>query len=148
MLIHFIGIGGIGVSGLANIYLQKGKQIQGSDETVSEITEQLQNNGARVFIGHKAGNITSAVDLVVYSEAVPKDNAELKKAKTLNIKCLSGAEALAEFAKDYFLIAISGMHGKTTTSCMILSNSSVMLSQLYLATKLVAFKPSSSSLSS
>ncbi len=119
MKIHFIGIGGIGVSGLANIYLEKGDRVQGSDMIASEITEELQAKGVNVLLGHRTENISSDIDLVVYSEAVSQDNAELTRAKELGIKSLSGAQCLAELAKDYFLIAVSGMHGKTTTASMI-----------------------------
>ncbi|MCG2690240.1 Mur ligase domain-containing protein, partial [Candidatus Parcubacteria bacterium] len=118
MKIHFIGIGGVGVSGLANIYLEKGCFVSGSDKEASEITEPFKRKGAVIFIGHKAVNLPNDADLVVYSEAVPESNPELKKAKKLGIKTLSGAQAVAEFARDYFLIAVSGMHGKTTTASM------------------------------
>ncbi|OIO46338.1 hypothetical protein COU05_01585 [bacterium (Candidatus Gribaldobacteria) CG10_big_fil_rev_8_21_14_0_10_37_21] len=118
MKIHFIGIGGIGVSGLANLYLEKGYFVSGSDKEASEITEPLKKKGAKVFIGHKQNNLAPDVNLVVYSEAVPESNPELKKARKLGIKTLSGAEAMARFARDYFLIAVSGMHGKTTTASM------------------------------
>jgi len=119
MKIHFIGIGGIGVSGLANVYHLKGHKVQGSDSTQSEITAGLKESGVDIFIIHKAENITNDIDLVVYSEAIPEDNIEFKKAKELGIKCLSGAEALAELSREYFTIAVSGMHGKTTTAYMI-----------------------------
>ncbi|MCX6789693.1 MAG: UDP-N-acetylmuramate--L-alanine ligase [Candidatus Gribaldobacteria bacterium] len=119
MKIHCIGIGGIAISALANIYQQKGHKAQGSDTEASEITAELKKQGIRVFIGHKATNISKNIDLVIYSEAVPKSNPELKEAQRLKIRCLSGAEALADLAKDYFLIAVSGMHGKSTTASMI-----------------------------
>ncbi|NQU82851.1 MAG: UDP-N-acetylmuramate--L-alanine ligase [Parcubacteria group bacterium] len=119
MKIHFIGIGGIGISGLANVYHLKGNAVQGSDSEGSEITEILQQKGVEVFVGHKSENISDDIDLVIYSEAVPEDNVELKKARELGIRCLAGAEALGELSKEYFTIAVSGMHGKTTTACMI-----------------------------
>lgn len=119
MKIHFIGIGGIGISGIADVYHKKGHNVQGSDSVGSEITEILKQNGVNIFIGHKAENITDDIDLVVYSEAVHADNVELKKAKDLNIKSLTGAESLGELSREYFIIAVSGMHGKTTTSSMI-----------------------------
>ncbi len=119
MKIHFIGIGGIGISGIACIYKQKNWSVFGSDETQSEITDCLKEMGIKVFIGHKASNLPVDTDLVIYSEAVPKTNPELLQAKKLKIKCFSGAQALAYLAKDYFLIAISGMHGKSTTASMI-----------------------------
>ncbi len=117
--IHFVGIGGIGISAIACIYKQKGWNVSGSDQEQSEITDSLKKMGINVFIGHKASNLSSDTSLVVYSEAVQKTNQELQQAKKLKIKCLSGAQALASLAKDYFLIAISGMHGKSTTSSMI-----------------------------
>lgn len=119
MFIHFIGIGGIGVSGLADVYHKKGHKVQGSDSVKSEITEILYKNGVDVLVGHKAENITEDIDLVVYSEAVPEDNLELKKARELGIKCLTGAQALGELSREYFTIAVSGMHGKTTTASML-----------------------------
>ncbi|MEK7173212.1 MAG: UDP-N-acetylmuramate--L-alanine ligase, partial [Patescibacteria group bacterium] len=119
MKIHCVGIGGIAISALANIYQQKGHRVAGSDAEASEITAELKNQGIKVFIGHQAANITKDIDLVIYSEAVPPNNSELKKARRLKIRCLSGAQALADLAKDYFLIAVSGMHGKSTTASMI-----------------------------
>jgi len=119
MKIHFIGIGGIGISGIADVYHKKGNKVQGSDSVKSEITDILHKNGVDVLIGHKTENITEDIDLVIHSEAVPEDNIELKKAKELNIKCLTGAEAIGELNKEYFTIAVSGMHGKTTTASMI-----------------------------
>jgi len=119
MKIHCIGIGGIAISALANIYQQKGHQMQGSDAEASEITVELRKQGIKVFISHKAINVSKDIDLVIYSEAVPRNNPELKEAQRLKIRCISGAEALADLAKDYFLIAVSGMHGKSTTASMI-----------------------------
>ena len=117
--VHFIGIGGIGISATACIYKQKNWIVSGSDEEQSEITDGLKQMGIKVFIGHKASNLPVDATLVVYSEAVGEENPELQEAKKLKIKCLSGAQALADLAKDYFLIAVSGMHGKSTTSSMI-----------------------------
>jgi UDP-N-acetylmuramate--alanine ligase len=119
MVIHFIGIGGIGLSGIACVYQQKGHQITGSDAEESEVTLQLKEQGILVYLGHQESQVTANIDLVVYSEAVPEDNSELKRARELGIKCLSGAEALAQLSQDYFVIAVSGMHGKSTTSSMI-----------------------------
>ncbi|PIV47217.1 UDP-N-acetylmuramate--L-alanine ligase [bacterium (Candidatus Gribaldobacteria) CG02_land_8_20_14_3_00_41_15] len=119
MKIHFIGIGGIAISALANIYQQKRHTVAGSDAEASEITEELNKQGIKVFIGHKAANVTKNIDLVIYSEAVPQNNPELKEARRLKIRCSSGAEALAELSRDYFTIAVSGMHGKSTTASMI-----------------------------
>ncbi len=119
MKIHCVGIGGIAISGIANIYKQKEYVVQGSDAEPSEITAGLKKQGIKVFVGHKVANITKDVDLVVYSEAVPQNNPELKKARRLKIRCISGAQALAELSAGYFTIAVSGMHGKSTTASMI-----------------------------
>ncbi|GAH70163.1 unnamed protein product, partial [marine sediment metagenome] len=119
MKIHFIGIGGIGVSALAKYYLEKSCQVSGSDLVSSEITKALRKKGAKLLIGkHKAKNLPKNVDLVIYSPAVPKDNPELKEAKKLKIKYLSYPEALGDLTKKYFTIAVSGTHGKSTTAAM------------------------------
>ncbi|MAF43857.1 MAG: UDP-N-acetylmuramate--L-alanine ligase [Parcubacteria group bacterium] len=118
--IHFIGIGGIGVSALAQYYLAKGDKVSGSDLVSSEIIKYLQRKGAEVFIGnHKAKNLLKGVDLVVYSPAVKRDNLELLKAKSYKIKTISYPQALGELTKQYFTIAVSGTHGKSTTASMI-----------------------------
>ncbi len=120
MKIHLIGIGGIGVSALAQHYLAQGHQVSGSDLVRTEITDLVEKRGAKIEIGqHRAKNILSGIDLVIYSPAVPKDNPELKQAKRLGVKCLSYPEALGELTKEYFSIAVSGTHGKSTTSAMI-----------------------------
>jgi len=118
--IHFIGIGGIGVSALAKYYLEKGYQVSGSDLVSSEITEALKKLGAKIFTGkHKVKNLPKNADLVIYSPAVKLNNPELKEAKKIKIKSLSYPEALGELTKKYFTIAISGTHGKSTTVTMI-----------------------------
>ncbi|MCX6791162.1 MAG: Mur ligase domain-containing protein [Candidatus Gribaldobacteria bacterium] len=119
MKIHFIGIGGIGISGIACVYQQKGHQITGSDAEESEVTLQLKEQGILVYLGHQESQVANDTDLVIYSEAVPDENPELNQARKLGIKCLAGAEALAQLCQDYFVIAVSGMHGKSTTSSMI-----------------------------
>ncbi len=120
MKIHFIGIGGIGVSALAKYYLEKGHQVSGSDLVSSEITENLDKDGAKIFIGeHKAKNLPDGANLVIYSPAVALDNSEIEKAKKLGIKIQSYPEALGELTKKYFTIAVSGTHGKSTTTSMI-----------------------------
>jgi UDP-N-acetylmuramate--alanine ligase len=125
MKIHFIGIGGIGVSALARYYLENGHEVSGSDLVSSEITDALKKSGAKTFIGkHKAENIPKNVDLVIYSPAVPKTNPELKNALKiknlkLKIKILSYPQALGELTKKYFTIAISGTHGKSTATAMV-----------------------------
>ena len=119
MKIHFIGIGGIGVSALAQYYLAKGHNVSGSDLASSEITDFLKKSGAKIFIGQNlAKNLAKDVDLVIHSPAVSLDNPEIKKAEKLNIKIQSYPKALGELTKKYFTIAISGTHGKSTTSAM------------------------------
>jgi len=120
MKIHFIGIGGIGVSALARYYLAKGYKVSGSDLVSSEITKALEKLGAKVFIGkHKAENLPKDTDLVVYSPAVEEKNPELKKARKLKIKCQSYPEALGELTKNHYTIAVCGSHGKSTVAAMI-----------------------------
>jgi len=117
--IHFIGIGGIGVSALAGYYLKKGVEISGSDVAKSPITEKLKKGGAKIFIGHRAFNLASDVELVIYTAAATKDNPEIKEAKNKKIKTQSYAEALGDLTKEMHTIAVSGMHGKSTITAMI-----------------------------
>jgi UDP-N-acetylmuramate--alanine ligase len=120
MKVHFIGIGGIGVSALAQFFLSIGHEISGSDLVSSEITENLKKRGIKIFIGkHSAKNLPKDVDLVIYSPAVKKDNPEFREAKKRDILIQSYPEALGELTKKYFTIAISGSHGKSTTTAMI-----------------------------
>ena len=119
MRIHFIGIGGIGMSSLAQYYQEKGHEVFGSDLVSSEITELLQEKGIGIAIGQYEQNIKQDFDLVVYSPAVPKDNPEYKKAEEFNLKLQSYPEALGELTKNYFTIAVSGSHGKSTTTALI-----------------------------
>jgi len=130
MRIHFIGIGGIGVSALARHYLSQNHQVTGSDLEPSEITQALQKLGARVHIGkHKRANLwkrfdlknfpRSNLDLVVYSPAITSDNPELKKARKQGVRCQSYPQALGELTKNHFTIAVCGTHGKGTTTAMI-----------------------------
>lgn len=122
MKIHFIGIGGIGVSALSKYYLKKGNIITGSDLFASEITDSLKKQGAKIFIGkHKPKCLTPDVKQVIYSPAVQLDNPELKKAKKLGIKTQSYPQALGELTKKYFTIAVAGTHGKSTTVALISS---------------------------
>lgn len=120
MKIYFIGIGGIGVSSLAQYYLAKENQIFGSDAYDSEIIQMLREKGAQIVVGQqKQENIKDQYDLVVYSPAVKETNPELAEAKAKGLKCLSYPEALGELTKEYFTIAITGTHGKSTTTAMI-----------------------------
>jgi len=119
MKIHFIGIGGIGVSALAQYYLEKGHEVSGSDLVQSEITDFLKNKGITIFIGNASENIRPDLDLVVASPAVPKTNPEYTKAKELQIPTQSYPEALGQLTQQYYTIAVSGSHGKSTTTAMI-----------------------------
>jgi len=119
MRVHFIGIGGIGVSALARYYLAHGHEVSGSDLSDSEITQDLKKLGAKIFIGdHKAKNLSKNVDLVIYSPAILETNPELTKAKKLKIKYQSYPQALGELTKNHFTIAVCGSHGKSTVAAM------------------------------
>ena len=114
-----MGIGGIGVSAIARMMLAEGKIVSGSDSSDSLITKELEKLGAKIFLGHNAKNVADDVDLIVYTPAVDFENPELKKANELNIPTLSYPEMLGLISKDKFTIAVSGAHGKTTTTAMI-----------------------------
>lgn len=116
---HFVGIGGIGVSAIARMMLLEGKKVTGSDSSQSLITDELKKLGAEVFFGHYANNVKEDVDLLVYSPAIIEENTELKKAKELNIPTFSYPEMLGIISQNKYTIAISGAHGKTTTTAMI-----------------------------
>ena len=118
--IHFIGIGGISMSGLAEILLKEGFTVSGSDNKASALTEQLEKNGATVYIGQRAANIQPGIELVVYTAAIHPDNAEWKAAHDAGIPMLTRAEFLGQLMDNYAKsIAVSGTHGKTTTTSMI-----------------------------
>lgn len=117
--VFFVGIGGIGMSGLAIILKSRGIEVLGSDRQENEKTKELSKMGINVFIGHSENNITDDIDLVVYTNAVKEDNPEITEAKRKGIKVISRAELLAEIEKDYFSIGIAGTHGKTTTTSMV-----------------------------
>ena len=117
--IHFLGIGGIGVSGIAQVMNDRGVRVSGSDMKESTVTEALEKAGITVFIGHDAENLGDA-DLLVYSSAVSMENPEIVRAKERGIPVISRAEALGMLMDEYPVsIAISGTHGKTTTTSMI-----------------------------
>src|ERR1700742_943606 len=116
--IHFIGIGGIGMSGIAEILLTMGYSVSGSDLRRSGVTDRLVGMGARFFEGHAAAN-AAASDVVVTSSAVSKDNPEGVEARTRKIPVIQRAEMLAELMRLKYGITIPGMHGKTTTTSMI-----------------------------
>jgi len=116
--IHFIGIGGIGTSALAQILKHQGHKVSGSDLNSSEITEQLELNGIKVYIGHDESHINEQ-EIVIYSPAIPEENPELLKAHQLGLHCMSYPEALGELTEKYTTIAVAGTHGKSTTTAMI-----------------------------
>ena len=116
--IHFVGIGGIGMSGIAEVLLNLGYKISGSDLKSSPVTQRLATLGAQTFEGHQAANITGA-DVVVTSSAISIDNPEVAEARRLHIPVIQRAEMLAELMRLKYGIAIAGMHGKTTTTSMV-----------------------------
>lgn len=116
--IHFVGIGGIGMSGIAEVLVNLGYNVGGSDVQPSDTTARLQKIGAKVIIGHAAENIGNA-DVVVTSTAVKENNPEVMEAHRRNIPVIPRAEMLAELLKMKFSVAVSGSHGKTTTTSMI-----------------------------
>jgi UDP-N-acetylmuramate--alanine ligase len=117
--IHFIGIGGISMSGLAAVLLNSGFNVTGSDFKNSPIVEKLKASGAEVYIGHKRENIKDA-DLVVYTAAIPSDNPELLEAQDKNIMLMDRAEFLGEIMKGHkYNVAVTGTHGKTTCTSML-----------------------------
>ncbi|MBQ1377267.1 MAG: NAD(P)-binding domain-containing protein, partial [Lachnospiraceae bacterium] len=116
---HFIGIGGIGMSALAEILLSEGYQVSGSDMKRSEITDHLASLGAEIFEGHAAENVENA-DIVIYTVAIPNSNPEYSRAVVKGIPLFTRAELLGEMMRrKKYSIAISGAHGKTTTTSMI-----------------------------
>ncbi len=116
--VHFIGIGGIGMSGIAEILLSLGFPVSGSDVRASPTTDRLQTLGATIFIGHTADQVRPA-DVVVTSSAVSRDNPEVVEAHKRKIPVIQRAEMLAELMRLKYGVAIAGMHGKTTTTSMI-----------------------------
>ena len=115
--IHMVGIGGTGMCGIAEVLLNLGYQVSGSDLQENEATIRLRNLGAQIFIGHSADNLKEA-DVVVISSAVKEDNVEVARAKALKIPVIPRAEMLAELMRMKYGIAVAGAHGKTTTTSM------------------------------
>jgi UDP-N-acetylmuramate--alanine ligase len=116
--IHFVGVGGFGMSGIAEVLLNLGYQISGSDLKTSAVTQRLAALGASIFEGHAATNIAGA-DVVVTSSAISVDNPEVAEARRLHVPVIQRAEMLAELMRLKYGIAIAGMHGKTTTTSMV-----------------------------
>jgi UDP-N-acetylmuramate--alanine ligase len=116
--VHFIGIGGIGMSGIAEIMLRIGYAVQGSDAKASANTERLEKLGAKVFIGHDASHVEGA-SAIVYSTAVKPDNAEMVAGRERRLPLVRRAEMLAELMRLQFSVAVGGTHGKTTTTSMV-----------------------------
>lgn len=117
--IHFVGIGGIGMSGIAEILIDQGFSVSGSDRMLSEVTARLQSLGATIYEGHEAQHVAPDVDTVVYSSAVMFDNTEVVEAQRRKIPVVRRAEMLAEVMRLKYGIGIAGTHGKTTTTSMI-----------------------------
>ncbi len=118
--VHFVGIGGIGMSGIAEVLLTLGYKVSGSDLRSSPVTQRLANLGALTFEGHRAENVQGA-EVVVTSSAISPDNPEVVQARRLKIPVIQRAEMLAELMRLKYGIAVAGMHGKTTTTSMVAS---------------------------
>jgi UDP-N-acetylmuramate--alanine ligase len=116
--VHFVGIGGSGMSGIAEILLDLGYRVSGSDRRRNEAVERLERRGAKVVIGHDAAHVEGA-HVVVYSSAVPRDNVELQAARRLGVPTIPRAEMLAELMRVKYGVAVAGTHGKTTTTSMV-----------------------------
>src|SRR5258706_9116335 len=116
--IHFIGIGGSGMCGIAEVLLNMGYQVSGSDLKASDVTDRLVRLGGRVFVGHSPANVESA-QVVVFSTAVKADNPELEAARRGGVPVIGRAEMLAELMRMKYGVAVGGSHGKTTTTSMI-----------------------------
>ena len=117
--IHFIGVGGIGMSGLARFFVNEKKVVSGSDRSLTPITQALQDEGVTIFTEQVAGNIADDIELIVYTEAMSQDHSEMVAAKALGVPMVNYFEALGAAVNPYYLIAVSGTHGKTTTTAML-----------------------------
>src|SRR3954463_7838494 len=116
--VHFVGIGGIGMSGIAEIMIRIGYTVQGSDGKASANTERLEKLGAKIFIGHDAANV-AGVSAIVYSTAIKPSNPEMVAGREARLPLVRRAEMLAELMRLQFSVAVGGTHGKTTTTSMI-----------------------------
>lgn len=119
--IHCIGIGGIGLSAIARYFNSQGGVVSGSDISSSRVTDDLQKEGITVYYGHSIVNLDPNLDLVIYTIAVTESNPELKVARERGVTCMTYPEVLGLLTKEYTTIAVSGTHGKTTTTAMIAS---------------------------
>lgn len=118
--VHFIGIGGVGMGGIAEVMLHLGYEISGSDQSRNALVQRLEVQGAKIFTGHSKDNITG-IDVVVVSTAIPQDNPELVQARALRVPIIQRAEMLAELMRFSQGIAVAGTHGKTTTTSLVAS---------------------------
>ena len=145
--VHFIGIGGIGVSALTRYFLSQGAKVSGSDLAESEIINELRKEGMSIVIGHSDRNLMPGTELVIYSPAVRGNNPEIIAARELGIPIQSYPVALGELTRKYYTIAVSGSHGKSTTTALI----SLILVEagldptVIIGTKLKEFGPSTGS---
>lgn len=117
--IHFVGVGGAGVSGLARIAIQSGISVSGSDMVESDFTRELTSLGAEVHIGHHRDNLPADLSLTVISAAIKPDNHEYRESVRLGVRVMKYAEALGEISRNFTNLCIAGTHGKTTTSAML-----------------------------
>lgn len=117
--VHFVGIGGIGMSALAKWFLHEGVQVSGSDLVMTNLTKDLEQRRAQIFSGQSAENISDTVDLVIYSPAVPETNTERQRALELGIEQKTNFEMLGEISKDFSTIVVTGTNGKSTTTAML-----------------------------
>ncbi|MCH8896563.1 MAG: UDP-N-acetylmuramate--L-alanine ligase, partial [Proteobacteria bacterium] len=118
--IHFVGIGGVGMGGIAEVLINLGYQVQGSDIRHGRVTQRLESLGASIAIGHAAENVGDA-DVIVVSSAIRASNPEIEAARLQRIPVVQRAEMLAELMRFRYAIAVAGTHGKTTTTSLIAS---------------------------
>jgi len=117
--VHFVGVGGIGISAIARMMLAEGKHVSGSDAALSKAAQELTEKGAAISIGHNSANIPVDSDLIIFSKAVPEDNPELEEGKKRGVQMVSYPEFLGLISKQKYTIAVAGTHGKTTTTAMV-----------------------------
>lgn len=116
--VHFVGIGGVGMSAIARVMCRQGYVVSGSDRRLNALTAALQREGVTVFEGHVAGHVGDA-ELVIVSSAIPADNPEVQAARQRGIPVLKRADILGELMLGHTGVAVAGTHGKTTTTAMI-----------------------------